>query len=107
MATAHVNELGIILRGFNSLDQPTAWWESLLDDLKSRHIPSFYRRGKRMFVDASGVNGAVRGVVYLTPNTVSADEAVTILERRGLDVYDARADASARGGDDWGNTGSE
>lgn len=32
MITAHVNELGVVFRGHNPLDQPPAWWESILQE---------------------------------------------------------------------------
>ena len=87
MATAHVNELGIVLRGLNPIDQPAGWWESLLDELKAHHIPSLHQRGKRMSVDASACGG-VRGVVHFTADTVSKDQAIEILKKRGIAVYD-------------------
>src|SRR5208283_4907596 len=59
MTTAHVNELGIVFRGFNPLDQPAAWWESLLDELKAHHVPGLHPHGKRMSVDV-GASGGVR-----------------------------------------------
>jgi hypothetical protein len=93
MITAHVNELGIVFRGFNPLDQPADWWESLLDELKAHHIPSFHQYGKRMVVDM-GASGGARGVVYFTPHTVSMDEAILILEKRGVKVYDVRSSPS-------------
>ncbi len=90
MMTAHVNELGIVFRGFYPLDQPADWWESLLDELKAHHIPSFHQSGKRMVVDVEA-SGGIRGVVYFTPSTVSMDEAIVILEKHGVRVYDVRS----------------
>jgi hypothetical protein len=90
MITAHVNEMGIVLR----LDAPSDnlshdGWESLLDELKSHYIPSFYGYGKRMHVDVSAT-GQIRGVIYFTPNTVTMDEAIRILKKRNVEVVDVR-----------------
>jgi hypothetical protein len=63
-------------------------WTTLLDQLKSHYIPSFYQLGKRMHVDFSAAGGGMRAVVYLTPQTVSMDEAVRILRQRGMQVFD-------------------
>jgi hypothetical protein len=90
MPTAHVNEMGIIFRKFNSFEQPTAWWDALLDELKVHHVPSLQQAGKRMTVDAGGSGGGFRGIVYFSPNTVSLDEAITILKKHGVEVYDVR-----------------
>lgn len=89
MITAHVNELGIVFRGHNPIDQPIAWWESLLDELKAHHVPSLHPTGKRMSVDVSA-GGKVRAVVHFTPSTVGIDEAIKILEKRGVEVHDVR-----------------
>lgn len=48
MATAHVNEIGIVFRGFNPLNQTPAWWDSLLDELKAHHVPGLQPTGKRL-----------------------------------------------------------
>ena len=93
MTTAHVNELRIVFRGFNPLDQPAAWWESLLDELKAHHVPGLLPHGKRMSVDV-GASGGGRGLVYFTPSTVSMDEAIVILEKRGVEVFDVRSSPS-------------
>jgi len=89
MMTAHVNELGIVFRGHNPTDQPTAWWESLLDELRAHHVPSLHPTGKRMSVDV-GASGGIRAVVHFTPSMVGLDEAIKILERRGVEVHDVR-----------------
>jgi hypothetical protein len=89
MITAHVNELGIVFRGHNPIDQPTVWWESLLDELKAHHVPSLHPTGKRMSVDVSA-EGVVRAVVHFTPSTVGIDEAIKILKKRGIEVHDVR-----------------
>jgi hypothetical protein len=65
MITAHVNELGIVFRGHNPIDQPAAWWESLLDELKAHHIAGLHPRGKRMSVDVNSA-GTIRAVVHFT-----------------------------------------
>jgi hypothetical protein len=90
MITAHVNEMGIVLR----LDAPSDnlsrdGWESLLDELKSHHIPSFYGYGKRMHVDVSET-GQIRAVIYFTSDTVTIDQAIPILKKRSIRVFDAR-----------------
>jgi len=90
MPTAHVNEMGIVFRKFNSFEQPTPWWNALLDELKAHHVPGLQQTGKRMSVDAGAPGGGFRGIVYFTPNTVSLDEAITILKKHGVEVYDVR-----------------
>ena len=79
--------------GFNPLDQPADWWESLLDELKAHHIPSFHQHRKRMVVNV-GASGGVRGVVYFTPSTVSMDEAIVTLEKHRVKFYDVRSSPS-------------
>lgn len=99
MITAHVNQSGIVLR-FDSLSENLSHdeWESLLDELKSHYIPSFYARGKRAYADFSGVregsSGKLRVVIYFTPKTVTIDNAVEILRRRNFRVFDVRENAS-------------
>lgn len=90
MITAHVNEMGIVMR----FDAPgdnlsREAWEELLDELKSHYIPSFYQSGKRMHVDASP-EGKVRAVIYLTPQTVTMNDAIAILKKRNIKVFDVR-----------------
>jgi hypothetical protein len=95
MITAHINEMGIVLR-FDSLAENFSndQWEQLLDELKSHYIPSFYQYGKRMTVDLGGVKndeaGKLRVVIYFTPNTVTMDEAIAILKKRNIEVFDVR-----------------
>lgn len=90
MITAHVNEIGIILRFDSPADNLSGEaWEELLDELKSHYIPSFYQRGKRMHVDASP-EGKLRAVIYFTPQTVTMNEAIGILKRRNIKVFDVR-----------------
>jgi hypothetical protein len=91
--TAHVNELGVVFRGHTPQDQPPAWWESLLDELKAHHVPSLHPTGKRMSVDVSA-EGVVRAVVHFTPSTVGIDEAIKILKKRGIEVQDVRSGPS-------------
>jgi len=90
MITAHVNEMGIVLR----LDAPadnlsSEGWEALLDELKSHYIPSFYPYGKRLHADATR-DGRVRVVIYFTPQTVTIDDAIAILKKRNIKVFDVR-----------------
>jgi hypothetical protein len=90
MMTAHVNEMGIVLRFDSPLENLSPdGWESLLDELKSHYIPSFYGYGKRMSVDVSAT-GQMRAVIYFTPNTVTIDEAIPILKKRHIAVFDVR-----------------
>ena len=90
MITAHVNEMGIVIR-FDSpaenLSKDT--WESLLNKLKSHYIPSFYQYDKRVHVDVTH-EGKIRAVIYFTPQTVTMDEAIPILKERGITVFDVR-----------------
>ena len=86
MITAHVNEMGIVLRFDSPLDNPTReGWESLLNELKSHYIPSFYQYGKRLHVDVSA-EGKHRAVIYFTDQTVTMDQAIPILEKRNIAV---------------------
>jgi hypothetical protein len=89
MATAHVNELGIVFRGFGPLKQTPAWWDSLLDELKTHHVPGLQPTGKRLTIDVAA-GGGHRGIVYFTPSTVTMDEAIPILKKHGVEVYDVR-----------------
>jgi hypothetical protein len=92
MITAHVNEQGIVMRFDSPADNLTREaWEALLDELESHHIPGLYQPGKRLHVDGSP-QGRLRAVVYFTPQTVTMDEAVAILEKRGMKVYRAPED---------------
>jgi hypothetical protein len=91
MITAHVNEMGIVLR-FDSLSDnlsPEAW-DQLLNELKSHYIPSFYQYGKRLHVDVGGDPPRTRAVIYFTDKTVTLDEAVSILKKRNITVLDVR-----------------
>ena len=91
MITAHVNEMGIVLR-FDSASENLSHdeWESLLDELKSHYIPSSYGRGKRSYADFSEIRegnaGRLRVVIYFTPKTGTLNEAVGILEKRNITV---------------------
>ncbi|HEV2380548.1 MAG TPA: hypothetical protein VG206_12230 [Terriglobia bacterium] len=90
MITAHVNEMGIVLR-FDSLADNLSReaWEALLDELKSHYIPSFYQNGKRLHVDVSA-EGKLRAVIYFTPQMVTMDDAITILKKWNIKVFDVR-----------------
>jgi hypothetical protein len=88
MIKAHVNEMGIVMK----LDSPAdnlsrEAWDALLDELKSHYIPSFYQYGKRLHVDVSA-EGKMRAVIYFTPQTVTMDEAIAILKKRNITVFD-------------------
>lgn len=90
MITAHVNEMGIVMRFDSPADNLSKdAWQSLLDELKSHYIPSFYQYGSRSHTDVSA-EGKTRVVVYFTPQTVTMDEAIAILKKRGIDVKDVR-----------------
>jgi hypothetical protein len=90
MITAHVNEMGIVIRFDSFADNlsPQAW-DTLLDELRSHYIPSFYQYGKRLHVDVSP-EGKLRAVIYFTPQTVTMDEAIAILKKRKIAVFDVR-----------------
>jgi hypothetical protein len=96
MIRAHVNENGIVIR-IDSLAEnlsPEAW-EALLDELKAHHVPSFHQNGKRMYIEAS-LQGTLKAVIHFTSETVSMEEAVAILRRRGIKVFDIREHRSDR-----------
>lgn len=89
MITAHVNERGIVLTYSLADNLSHKGWESLLDELKSHYIPSLYQDGKRMHVDFSP-EGKLRAVIYFTPQTVSMDAAIKILEKQNIKVLGVR-----------------
>jgi hypothetical protein len=62
---------------------------TLLDELRSHYIPSFYQYGKRLHVDVSP-EGKLSAVIYFTPQTVTMDEAIAILKKRNITVVDVR-----------------
>jgi hypothetical protein len=96
MITAHVNEMGIVMRFDSPADNLSSEvWEALLNELKSHYIPSFYQYGKRLHVDVSA-EGKLRAVVCFTPQTVTMGEAIAILESRGITVKDVRENASGQ-----------
>ena len=96
MMTAHVNEMGIVIRFDSPADNLSREaWEALLDELKSHYIPSFYQYRKRLHVDASP-EGKLRAVIYLTPQTVTMDEAIAILKKWNIKVFDVRENAAGR-----------
>lgn len=81
--------MGIVLRYSMADNLSPEAWDSLLDELKSHPIPSFYQRGKRVHVDFAA-EGMLRAVIYFTPQTVTMDEAIPILRERGIAVFDVR-----------------
>lgn len=96
MITAHVNEMGIVIRLDSPAENPSPGdWDALLDELKSHYIPSFYQHGRRMHVDAD-LQGKVRAVIYFTPETVTMDEAIAILRKRNIKVFDVRENSPAQ-----------
>jgi hypothetical protein len=96
MITAHVNEMGIVMRFDSMADNlSNEQWNFLLDELRSHYIPSFYKYGERLHVDISP-QGKLRAVVYFTPQTVTMDEAIRILTRRGIEVDDVRENPTER-----------
>jgi len=50
---------------------------------------SFYQYGKRLHVDVS-TEGQMRAVIYFTPQTVTMDEAIAILKKWNIEVFDVR-----------------
>jgi hypothetical protein len=91
MITAHVNEMGIVLRFRSVTDNLSpADWEKLLDQLKSHYLPSFYPRDKRCAVDFDVKTGQIRVVIYFTGKTVTLDESIPILQRWKMEVHDVR-----------------
>ena len=76
MIRAYINENAVVLQLDSLSDNlPTAEMSALLDELKSRYIPSFYQNGKRCAVDFGG--GKLRIVIYFTSETVTMDQATT------------------------------
>jgi hypothetical protein len=93
MITAHVNQMGIVLRFAPSDNLSHEKWEALLDELKSHYIPSFYQYGKRSHVDSTD-SGKTRVVIYFTPRTVTVDKAIAILKKWNIQVFDVRESPS-------------
>ena len=96
MMTAHVNQEGIVLRFSIADNLPTQQWEILLDQLKSTYLPSLYRTGKRLIVVPEG--NLTKAVIYLTPQTVTLDQAIDILHQWNMDVHDVRTEPPHSGG---------
>lgn len=92
MRTAHVNEAGIVLRYEFSENLTPQDWETMLDQLKSQHLPSLYQHGKRMHVAPDPSGKCIVGTIYLTPQMVKIDSACDILHHWGFDVHDARTE---------------
>jgi len=90
--TAHVNEQGIVFRGHSPVEHTGQWWNSLLDELKVKPLPGRYPAGARMFTDLGAPEGGMRSVVYFTPDTVGMDDAIEILTRYRIEVYDVRGE---------------
>ena len=96
MIKAHVNEMGIVMRFDSPADNLSREaWEALLDELKSHYIPSFYKYGKRLRVDVSA-EGKLRAVIYFTPQTVTIDDAIAILKKQNIAVFDVRENPSGQ-----------
>src|SRR5258708_3631976 len=101
MITAHVNEQGIVLRFDSPLENLSPnGWAQLLDELKSHYIPSFYAYVKRLHADFEGAKGGepgkMRVVIYFTQKTVTIDEAIAILKKRNIEVFDVRKNATGQ-----------
>jgi len=101
MITAHVNKMGIVMKFDSPADDLSSEaWESLLDDLKSHYIASFYQDGKRMRTVVSA-DAKLRFVIYLTPKTATVDEAIAILRKRNIAVSDVPRLTRVVCGEDW------
>lgn len=82
--------MGIVMTFDSPIDNLSSQaWDTLLDELKSHHIPSFYQYGKRLHVDVSA-EGKLRAVIYFTPQTVTMDDAIAILKKWKIAVFDVR-----------------
>jgi hypothetical protein len=57
-------------------------WESLLNELKAEHIPSWYQDGKRMGV--SVVDGKAHVFIYRTAKTPPEPQILEILKWYGI-----------------------
>ena len=57
-----------------------------MNDLKAHHVPGLQMTGKRLTIGGGGH----RGIMYFTPSTVTMDEALPILKKHGVEVYDVR-----------------
>ena len=57
-------------------------WESLLNELKSEHIPGWYQDGKRM--DGSVAEGKAHVFIYRTPEMPPEPQVLEILKRHGI-----------------------
>lgn len=90
MRTAHVNEQAITLRYDFSENLNHQEWEVLLDQLRSRHLPGLYQAGKRAHAALEAGTGKTCVTIYLTPQTVSMDDAVAILHQFNFEVHDSR-----------------
>jgi hypothetical protein len=57
-------------------------WNSILDELKSEHLPGLYQRGKRMGMNI--VDGRLHAYIYRTGKTPPEPEILEILKRHGI-----------------------
>ncbi len=89
MMRAHVNDQAIVLH-FLPFENPSSEeWETMLDQLKSVHIPGYYQAGRRMQVLVDP-EGRTRVLIFLTADTVTVDHAINILQGWNIDVHDER-----------------
>mgnify|MGYP001602649576 CR=1 FL=1 len=86
---AHANDHAIVIHFLPSEEPSSEEWENLLDQLKSVNIPGYYEAGRRMRV-LIDPEEKMRVLIFLTPETVSVDDALDILRRWNIEVHDER-----------------
>jgi hypothetical protein len=88
MITAYLSEQGIDLR-FDTFTENLSkqQWESLLDELKSHHIPGLYQQGARSHASL-WPSGQTHVMIYITPKTVTRDAALSILKKWNFTVVE-------------------
>jgi hypothetical protein len=64
----------------------------MLDQLKSKHIPSLYPDGKRCIVGVEGSTGKTRVTIYLNQETVTVNQPKDILHQWNIDIQDAESE---------------
>lgn len=63
-------------------------WNLLLDELRSEYLPGIYPPGWRTEPARCNVDGEIELTVYLTPRTVTGEEAMAILQKWGFCAVD-------------------
>jgi len=86
---AHISEQANVIHFSPSENPSSEEWDRLLDKLKSVNIPGYYEAGRRMRVLVDPEE-RMRVLIFLTTETVTVDDAISILQEWNIDVHDDR-----------------